>query len=923
MPMITVPGVYAQHPEWSKWVKEIETIADTAYIPSAMELYLGQAPLEDVYSEHPLMVVRRFLGSRVHALDATKRERLIWEITEPQYIKERCGNPPSTRETVKYEIARFLMEIGRYRESHGLLHEILGKVAPHDPLHWRARDALALLLQSQGFFHRSCEIWNELLQGGGLDEAGWHFVLKHYATNRRRILLPQLIAERASGATNSRDEIIAHLQRAGILFDTYHIHFSMGYLYYLQGDCAKAEREYKACLDRLDDQFADEYYLIHIKLALLSMRQGVGFPQIRQRIDKFSSSLRQYGNFKRGLNQFLLDLINYMSSDQPIVLTKDSLAEWTTRLSRLLGSLENLYCIETDVETVCAYFIQQKKAGGRDDIVRSLEKMQKNFRQVFQAAREKFAAFTAMLPEQAMVLNREQGFCVCLDIRGFCRRLADKQTTDEAQKQLIELQYLVRSYLSDFCDLIVGTGDGYILTKIEANDGAVAVSELVTRIRFLYEEAMEKKVPLGVGITRGIVFVVESGLSVPFTGEAVNRAARMCDLARPGGIAISTTGLPREDVDELVSRHGFRRENRQGKHPGENYEVLLSHEAAGETLLSHPPVADDRMERRLFVHLGGKCGGKCLYCISHGVDLVPPEFFSQANLEAELDRHPLLRDMAVSGKEILFSFGHLSEVLDKDVMPRLVEAVATVLQHSPRYVVQIATKAGPEMLTEFRRELERKVAGADLMRVFLLYSLTSIVHAERLEGRKIPSPEELSATGWMVIPYVKPFLPGITDSDAELLEFLGHFPLVIVGYPYVSQAIMHKLAEFCLDAGLSAAQPHYNFAALAASAGNTFGGLVHPSHFRHETVALDCSAYLNAFTKKIRKPGRPIFLSSPCAVAFQRETDCYTAVGWRSGALQKTLCRGKKVAGQVECPNIHCSYHPPPSGKRKTRRSPA
>jgi len=89
--------------------------------------------------------VRRFLGSRVHALDATKRERLIWEITEPQYIKERCGNPSSTRETVKYEIARFLMEIGRYRESHGLLHEILGKVAPHDPLHWRARDALALV----------------------------------------------------------------------------------------------------------------------------------------------------------------------------------------------------------------------------------------------------------------------------------------------------------------------------------------------------------------------------------------------------------------------------------------------------------------------------------------------------------------------------------------------------------------------------------------------------------------------------------------------------------------------------------------------------------------------------------------------------------------------------------------------------------
>lgn len=160
---------------------------------------------------------------------------------------------------------------------------------------------------------------------------------------------------------------------------------------------------------------------------------------------------------------------------------------------------------------------------------------------------------------------------VVLDIRDFSRFAA--------QRESVEISYYLRQtyiklldqYFAE-ADFFKLTGDGLLLVfEHEPEDLTEAAGKVVeASVRAMDDFAglviddpmINFSVPqqVGIGIARGAASKLESaGFTLDYAGRVLNVAARLMDLARPGGIVASAVSLPGSVSDRFTHEPVFMR----------------------------------------------------------------------------------------------------------------------------------------------------------------------------------------------------------------------------------------------------------------------------------------------------------------------------------------------------------------------------
>jgi HD superfamily phosphodiesterase/DNA repair photolyase len=463
-------------------------------------------------------------------------------------------------------------------------------------------------------------------------------------------------------------------------------------------------------------------------------------------------------------------------------------------------------------------------------------------------------------------------------------------TVDNAVNDLEALKKQVRIYLANDFDFVALRGSAFLLAKsLDTNTGITELlKSLFQKVALLSRELSPRRI--GIGVACGEYADVLWGQRMLF-GPVVSRAEELSRLAVPQGVVISAAeGMPDLTV-ELAQVITLRTVYWHDKLTEKAY-------CSSDVVQSKPAryfYQHQNDERRYFINFGRRCHRKCIYCMTRNVPMDCESF------DADLFRRELAGVVASGrGDDYLFSLGYLNEPLEKGHFENALCIVRALLARTTG-VVQIATKCSPKRIRDFLNCLtidERR-------RVTIMYSVSTLKYADHIE----PQREEFSVTereeliglkneGYAVMPYVKPFLPGLTDDDEELEEFLLKFSKIVVGYPYLSREVSHQIARICIAENKKALK-YYSHARLDELRSSL--PLEAPCVANVEYHSADFQKELEVFVQRLESKKKEVFISSPCAVADRYSTTCYTSVGRGDKPFHQQLCR-------EQCSNTGCIY---------------
>ncbi|MBI5190719.1 MAG: hypothetical protein HZA22_08595 [Nitrospirae bacterium] len=908
--------------------------------------YLAVVPMEDAGSEHLLMVVRRLVMSRLNGKADADFENFKLKLMEPgllsridSYISE--NNLSSKSHLYKrYEIARLLSEKGCYKEGLYLFDLILSESAKTDIVWYFAMSGYVVVLQNRGLFAQAKEIADSLMDAcNQLDEnvisteqknSILYFSNKHYATLLRRLHFTDL-------SRKVRTSIIAHLEAAWRFCPSYYVCFSKGFFHYFIGEYENALTEYNNCLDMLEGH-ENEYYLIHLNCCLAEMGLQKNFEashytsRILPKLNKYKDSAESFPNFKNEINDFLVKLIEdfYNGNDPDQAILPDV----RPGFEKLLGTNESLYCINNDLKRVTDYFR-----------LKTSSRLHAYFKEEREDAERKFANFARVL-DNSPTLAPRQGIALCVDIRGFTKMM-DVGDNKRATDSLKILRTLLHTYVSSHFDDLNSTGDGYLFVKYtdkntSIDDYTTMVLDIVSKLELVFNEipkrakvlCLDEGFKIGAGISCGELIRLRAeynrSVSYYFLGDAANKATRVCDFARPQGIVIHyNSEHPLIDKDVIAKAITVKYANLKGK-PGETYCVLLSqdvnelcHEYSHAFKYIFKSASPN--EKRIFVNYGEPCKKGCMYCLNPNSKY---ETFKINDFDEELKKFSATDP---SG-EYLVSLGCENEALDANNKTATTELTIHLLDNT-KYSIQISTKADAETIATFIDNLEvgLKVVSKDDIktRLVFLYSLCTVEQSHVLEKNRFSdagaNSEErvnkiendlqrllsIAKRGYRFIPYVKPFLPGITDKDVKLRKMLSDFDTVVVGYPYFSRQIMYSLSSTLCNQPEGA--KYYDYSKYFSD--NDVLALTHPHSTGDKLFAFDYKKELMDYVASVEgvNDNIKIFLSSPCAVASCKGETCSTNVGDRSKEIASLLCRSRDAenSDRRKCPNSSCEHNSP------------
>ena len=863
-------------------ISHFESLSNDAIdIYQAIQKYFTQAPMENATSEHFLMLMRRYIASFIK-LKQVDKDKVKLFILEPIIIETiRCDSGKELNE-IKYEIARFLSEIGKYNESISIFEEVIENLKDKESsriMKYYALNGLAVALQNIGLFNKTHEILLSLkdeLETIDRSDAVYndikYFVYKHYATVLRRVYFYDLenVVNKIEDSFNKAEQF--YLQ-------SYHVNFSRGYFYYLIGKDYESKSEYEKCkikLKKLNDE-QDEYYLIHIKYALTLMRlcriyeKNSFNKDIEPHLQQCKISIEKYGNDRAELSEILLEVIDICKTGVGI----DTIPQ---KIKAKLSTPESLYCIKHDVFCILDFF---NETDVKSDIEKLFEEITTRF--------EKIKLITSL----GKVTPREiQGICIYLDIKNL-----DKISYNRHVIYLKKLGEKINIYFSNFFDDVSFRGNRYILIKnIQQNDESTKylkefLSKLDLFIRDINEET-QNDLYLGIGISCGSVIYLHSGKTSSFYGDAIDYALKMSDMAIPSGIVIHLNDYVK--AEELRALP-FLFEKFEYSNKTETFSVLATYNVSSFLGYNYIFLPKDKTERRFFINYGKKCSRGCLYCINQE-EINQFKEYNHELFEEEF-RKFFSEDKY---KGFLVSLGHTNEVLDNSNIDQTIKIVKFIISNTDN-PIQIATKESSNTIKQFLYRLSNELT-EDIIkdRVFIMYSICSIDFSEKLENRKINQGKMVELNEqYNIIPYVKPFLPGITDKDEQLKSFLKNFQTIVIGYPYFSAKKLKNLSWFCINNNLIEANRYYNFWEQFKKKPLN---LSHPSHFNSELYSFDYSYELEGFVSDVNTEN--IFRSSPCAIAHLNKLTCYTNIGNSNNSIHNTLCRGNS-----SCKNRYCLYH--------------
>ena len=853
--------------------------------------YLAAAPFETATSEHLLIVLRRRVCSCAAELDDRGARTFISSLLEPALVHEvmtECktrGWTPLSPGRIRYQIARLIAEMGDFHAALGLYDIVCGHQSIDDAeLRIMAANGEALAWQNLGIFERACPILERLLEEvrnpDKKDLA--YFTLKHYATLLRRI------------NTEGSNEAMRLLDEAAQYHETYHISYSRGFIYLLEGQHESARTEFLRCLELLG-KHDQEYYFIHLPYALSLLAQPDNrrdWPEIKRRLVTYEESLRKYGNFKRDLGVFVHKLARPLCGG---VLNAAVLVDELRRsLPELLDTEEKIVALRADAKILAPHYRDPARESVMNEIQNQLLTATTRFKRLEQAVE--------VVPTEARAALEEhpEGVLVMLRVSGWAPPPPLTIAT-----ALPMLGQLIRTYFANDLDEVSFRGSGFLLAKslpreapTDTSPAARFLQTFLRKIQLLDHDLREKLDPpfgLGVGVARGEYAVITVGHQRLIVGRGASVAARMARHAVPGGVVIRAgDGMPdlSRNLDALMP---LRRAHFAGD------DVYCSSDVMHAPSLGYFTQHDPE-ERRLFVSFGRPCQRKCVYCMSRNIHTSVCDL-DETRFRAELET--LLGHRSLEG--YLFSLGYLNEPLDQNNL-ELAETAVRILAENTGAAIQLATKAGPKRIRTFLNDLNE--AKVDLGRLTVLWSLSTVDHAAWIEPQR-PEFESEDRDGivgladeyqGLLVPYLKPFLPGISDTDSGLLAFLRQFKEVVVGYPYLSRTVMRDLSERCIEHGMFEALPHYSYTDCVLRSQERLN-LAIPCVSSNEYHPVDYQRELEKFVGKIGdKP--TVFISSPCAVAWRQHTTSYTSVGRKDKAFRSILCRGN-----VDCPNVYCIYN--------------
>ncbi len=896
--------------------------------------YLTLLPPESPKSEHLLMSARRTINTKY----GKEKEELRRFFLEPsthyralQILKKNEVRKSALQ--LRYEVGRLFSEIGFLGDSLDLFDEVITGTGPKtdgDPvLYCYAQIGRAVVMQNMGQFNRAfreLEKFERQLNGilsekvPGADRRGIeYFIYKHKATLIRRRNFRTITHD-----DENDKKILKLFDSAEAPYDTYYIHFSRGFHYYYTGEFEKAIGEYEECRTMISEAYYHEYYLIHLNLALAYMAKIENFDQdafqtdVLPHIQRYIESAKTCGNFKDDINQFMIDLI--LNLEKGISPTGEVYPWVKEKLPLLLRTRENLYCMRKDLNNIRRFFNTQERRGHKQldlFIESTLEEADSRYRNL------------AQLLDVAHTIQRDHfAVVLCVDVRGSTALLRSGES--EGLKAILnDLRRMISRHLSGHFNDVRNQGDGFQFVKYLTDwddEKDIDVTEFVNVAvaaanSLIYEIKMRRKrFQIGVGISAGHVVELQNeedgsfdSVRSYFSGEAAAYANRMCDIARPTGIVICN--------DAHIKGEGligdFRSGKTKGKHDSEMFDVLYSPEV---NELSHKLGWDFRYisrshgvsEKRLFINYGEACKTGCLYCLSGA----GAELFHLDRFTREFDT--LWEAENVS--DHLISLGCINDPLDNNNIQSTMELTKFLLRRfrkeNSENVIQIATKCSPRALLDFLNSLQDVGLAKKFCRtrVCVLFSISTLdtetlCSLEPNRNLEIEELELLYDVKKQIIPYVKPFLPGLTRiTDVHLMEFLSHFKRVIVGYSYFTPRIMSDLWKYCIKNEYESVSNFYSYYEYTSNTPPL--SLSFPGRNGESFVAPNYRKETKQFTDALldRNEGIKVFGSSPCAVADWRKRTCYTNVGDSSNSFSDILCNGS-AEGREKCPNTVCIYN--------------
>lgn len=275
-------------------------------------------------------------------------------------------------------------------------------------------------------------------------------------------------------------------------------------------------------------------------------------------------------------------------------------------------------------------------------------------------------------PTDAGTLLRPPALIIFVDIRGFSQWSKEIDAHESTLKLVDEFQAILKKHFDQFSSKALG--DGAMLVKqISLNSRKdilreiESIAERAKRVEAEFAKVTQDiaivsgnpaDLVLGWGITRGQVIKQTDGQTDDFLGHHVNKAARLCDLARPNGMVID-----RDDFFDPPKkyRNSFYPQVKRLLKPYQEVKVWVSKEinetfqareflretpevhVAGVCVRSHSGstqilIARRSANRSFYPNKWEGCGGQLRYSESF-YDGVKRHYFTEMQVEVDVLRY--------------------------------------------------------------------------------------------------------------------------------------------------------------------------------------------------------------------------------------------------------------------------------------------
>lgn len=245
---------------------------------------------------------------------------------------------------------------------------------------------------------------------------------------------------------------------------------------------------------------------------------------------------------------------------------------------------------------------------------------------------------------------------IFVDIRGFTYWSRDEDVFQHSPELVIDFYNDLRDIFSDFEFKALGDG-GFLVKEIPDRLKKTDIKKLINnflikikKVNVQFEKSCKDfhtsrghptNLSLGWGLTRGAVNKLK-GEDIEYIGSNINKAARLCNIARPNGIVIDKYDF---DVIPKITGFNFHFQKRKLKSINEPIDVMVTDEifdefVTRENIKEYPEVhiaglcfknnsdekefliAKRKKNRKLYPGLYEGCGGQLSYSETFGEGVV-------------------------------------------------------------------------------------------------------------------------------------------------------------------------------------------------------------------------------------------------------------------------------------------------------------